>query len=103
MPAGRQRAAAVEDPDVVQAKEASREHIVLILILAVHPPSEVQRQLLEAKFEEGNVSLPAQLFVVAVHGPDCPRVYWGIDVVKVPLVGRHLAVGMEVMVAEEQP
>src|SRR5215470_3013508 len=68
-----------------------------------HPPGEVQRQLLEAELEEGNVPTLAQLFFVAVHGPDRPRVYRRVDVVKVPLVGRHLAVGMEVMVAEEQP
>ena len=42
------------------------------------------------------------LFVVVVDSPDRPRVNRGIDVVEIPLVGRHLAAGMEVMVAEEQ-
>src|SRR6516162_9585920 len=103
MAARRKCAAAVENPDVVQAEEASREHVVAFHILAVHPPGEVQRQLLEAELEEGNVPALPQLLLVAINGPDCPRVYGGIDVAKVPLVGRHLAVGMEVMVAEEEP
>jgi hypothetical protein len=98
-----QRAATIEDPDVVQTEEAPREDVVSILVLAVHPPSEVQRQLLKAELEERKVPALAQLLLVAVDGPDRKGVDWGIDVVEVPFVGRHLAVGMEVMVAEEQP
>src|SRR5215471_17512638 len=99
--ARRQRAAAVEDPDVVEPEEAPREHVVPIYIFAVYPPGEVQRQLLEAELEEGKIPTPAQLLVVAVHGPDRPREYRGIDIAEVPLVGGHLSVRVEVMVAQE--
>lgn len=52
------RLGAVEDTDVVQAKETAFEDVVPALVLAVDPPREVQKQLLENPLEERNV-LPA--------------------------------------------
>ena len=100
--AGWQRAAAIEDADVIQAEEPSREYVVAIDILAVHPPGEIQRELLEAELEEGQVAAPAELLVVAVNSPDRPRVNRRIDVGEVPFVGRHLAVWMQIVVTKEQ-
>jgi hypothetical protein len=47
MSADWQRRAAVEDADVVEAQEATREDIAAFGILAVHPPVEIQHQPLE--------------------------------------------------------
>ena len=56
-PAGGQRGAAVEHPDIVQAEEAALEYVVAAGILAVHPPGEVQQQPGEALPEERHVHL----------------------------------------------
>ena len=45
--AGGQRGAAVEDADVVEAEEAALEDVLAEAVLAVHPPGEVQQQLVE--------------------------------------------------------
>jgi hypothetical protein len=50
--AGRQRRAAVEDADVVEAEEAALEDVVAPRVLAVDPPGEVQQQLVEDALEE---------------------------------------------------
>ena len=55
--AGRQRRAAVEDADVVQAQEAALEDVPPGAVLAVDPPGEVQQQLLEAALEPVPVAL----------------------------------------------
>ena len=60
--AGRQRRAAVEDADVVEAEEAALEDVLAEAVLAVHPPGEVQQQLVERRLEELDVGL-------AVAGP----------------------------------
>src|SRR5262249_23879003 len=44
---GRQRRTAVEDADIVESEESALEHVAALTVLAVHPPGEVQQQLLE--------------------------------------------------------
>ena len=56
MATGGQGRGAVEDTDVVQAEEAAFEDVEALRVLAVHPPGEVQQQLLEDPFEEGDVA-----------------------------------------------
>ena len=58
--AGRQRGAAVEDADVVEAEEAALEHVLAEAVLAVDPPGEVQQQLVEDRLQEVDVRLAAQ-------------------------------------------
>ena len=53
--AGRKRGAAVEDADVVETEEASFEHVLAEAVLAVHPPGEVQQQLVERGLQEIHV------------------------------------------------
>ncbi|MDC4224173.1 MAG: hypothetical protein MPW15_08085 [Candidatus Manganitrophus sp.] len=56
--------AAVEDADVVEAEEAALEDVPALGVLAVHPPGEVEHQLVEHPLQEGQVALPAQALVV---------------------------------------
>ena len=58
VPAGRQRRAAVEDADVVEAEEAALEDVAALGVLAVHPPGEVEHQLVEDALEEREVAAP---------------------------------------------
>ncbi len=54
--ARRQRPRAVEDADVVEAEEPAREQMVALGVLAIHPPGEVEQQLLEDPREEESVA-----------------------------------------------
>ena len=47
---------AVEDADVVEAEEAALEDVAALGVLAVHPPGEVEQQLLEDALEEHAVA-----------------------------------------------
>src|SRR3989442_7885371 len=76
MATGRQLAAAVEDPDVVEPEEATLEHVAALRILAVDPPGEVQHQLVEHALEECQVALaPAMLAVDLEHAPRGPGMH----------------------------
>jgi hypothetical protein len=59
MPACRERRAAVEDADVVEAEEAALEDVLAEPVLAVHPPGEVQHQFVECGLEEVQVHVAA--------------------------------------------
>ena len=47
-----QRLAAVEDADVVEAQEAALENVPALRVLAIHPPGEVEQQLVEDALQE---------------------------------------------------
>lgn len=51
---------AIEQTDVIQPKETTLEDIVTAGILAIHPPCEVEQELLEDTFEEGKVFSPVE-------------------------------------------
>ena len=101
--AGRQLRAAVEHPDVVEPEEAALKDVAAGDVLAVHPPGEVEQQLLKDAFEERHVAAPAAPLrfdlVDAVRGP---RVHRRVDVVERPLVGRQLTVRMHVALARQR-
>ena len=60
VPAGRQRRAAVEDADVVEPEEAALEDVLAEAVLAVHPPGEVEQQLVEGRSRKSMSVVPAQ-------------------------------------------
>ena len=64
--AGRQRRAAVEHADVVEAEEAALEDVAALGVLAVDPPGEVEQQLVEDALEEREVAA----------SPRCLRSIW---------------------------
>ena len=100
--AGGQRGAAVEDADVVEAEEAPFEDVLAEAVLAVHPPGEVQQQLVERRPEEIEVGLAAQGLLGAVQEERRKGVDRGVHVAEVPLVGGHLAAGVQVDAFEHQ-
>ena len=53
-----QRGGAVEDLDIVEAQEATLEDVAAGGVLAVHPPGEVQHQLVEDALQKVAVALP---------------------------------------------
>ena len=72
-------------------------------VLAVHPPGEVQHQLVEDALEEGEIAAPAALLAIDLeHAPRRPGVHRRVDVAERPLVGGDLAVRVHVPVARQQ-
>ncbi len=101
--ARRQRCAAVEDPDVVEAEKPALKDVAALGVLAVHPPGEVEHELVEDPLEEGNVPLVAPALAVDLeHPPRRPGVDRRVHVTEGPFVRRKLAVGMHVPLSSEQ-
>src|SRR5205823_1637472 len=91
----------VEDADVVEAEKAAREEVLALDVLAVHPPGEVDEELLEQPLEEG----PVALAVAASHLVDAkggPGVDGRVHIAEGELVGRQLAVRVHVPLATEE-
>src|SRR5439155_4267921 len=100
--AGRQLRAAIEDADVVEAEESALEDVVADDVLAVHPPGEVEQQLVKDLFEEHVVGALAVALLDLVDPPGGPGVYRRIDVAERPFVRRDLTVGMHVPLAQQE-
>ncbi len=98
---GRQRCAAIEDADVVQAQEAAGKDVAPGRVLAIDPPVEVEHQSLERALQEPQVG-PAQLLLVLVQPERGCGVHRRIHVAEVPLVGRNLTARVEVQAAQHQ-
>ena len=64
--AGRQRGAAIEHADVVEAEEAAFEHVVPRAILPVHPPGEIEQELVEDALEPFDIAVAPARFVQSV-------------------------------------
>ena len=101
-PAGQPGPAAVEDADVVQAEEPALEGVAAVGVLAVDPPGEVQQQLVEDLLQEVGVGAALDLAGDLVDAAGGAGVDRRVDVGEVPLVGRELAVGVHVPLAQEQ-
>ena len=71
-------------------------------VLAVHPPAEVDEQLVEDPLEELGVLLAGASAVDLVDAPRRPRVHRRVHVVERPLVRGELTVRVHVPLAAEQ-
>ena len=101
--AGRQLGAAIEDPDIIEAEEAALKNIASFGVLAVHPPGEIQGQLVEHAFEKREIAGITALFAIDLEDPPGgPGVHRRIDVAQRPLIGGHLAVGVHIPLARQQ-
>ena len=72
MSAGRKRRAAIEDADVVQTEEAALEDVHPLGVLAIHPPREVDQQLVEDALEELTIADAAATLLDLVDAPARP-------------------------------
>ena len=100
--AGRQRGAAVEHADVVEAEEPALEQVLAVGVLAVEPPREVQHQLLEGVAQEVRLLLAARARSRGVGEQGGPGVHGRVDVAEVPLVGGDLPARVQVHIAEDE-
>ena len=100
--------AAIKNPNVIKAEEAALENVAALRVLAVHPPGEVEQQLVEDAFEKCQVALVrgihfAALFAIHLeHAPCRPRMNRRVHVAERPFVRGQLTVGMHVPFARQQ-
>src|SRR5437762_9743670 len=90
--AGRQRFRAVENADVIEPEKTAGEKIVAFGVFAVHPPGEVEQQLLECAFKKSAITLPARTSHL-VNAPGSPGVDGRIHITKSKFVSRHWPFG----------
>ena len=100
--AGGQGRTAVEQADVVEAQEPSLEDVAPGPVLAVHPPGEVQEELLEGALQPPEVALAFLRLLQTVGEDRGPGMHRRIDVAEIPLVGGNLAVRVHVVFAEHE-
>ena len=84
--AGRKRCTAIEYTDVVEPKKAALEDVHALRVFAVHPPGEVQHQLVKHFFEKANVSDTAPLLLDFVNAPCRPGMHRRIHIAKGPFI-----------------
>ena len=83
-------------------RKPALEDVLAEPVLAVHPPGEVQQELVEGRLEEIDVALAPQGLLGAVQEQGRPGVDRRVHVAEVPLVGGELAAGMKVDPSEHQ-
>ena len=89
----------VDRADVVEAEEAALEHVRAVGVEPVHPPGEVDEQLVEDAAQKCHVGAA----VDHEHLQCSPRLHRRVDVVEGPLVRGERAVRMlEPLAAEER-
>ena len=76
--------------------------VLALGILAVHPPCEVQQELVKDLLEKPAIAFAAPLFLDLVYAPRGPRMYRGVHVAQCPFVRGQLTVGMHVPFAQHQ-
>ncbi len=99
--AGRQRRAAIEDADIVEAEKAALVEVLAEAVLAVRPPGEVQRQLGEGAGEERLIA-PAHRLFRPVQEDRRPGMHRRIDVAEIPFIGGNLSGRMEVEALQQE-
>ena len=96
-----QRVRSIKHPDVIQSEESAAEDVSSLDILAVHPPGEIQQQLLECPLQEKQVPL-ALLVRDLVNPPHRPGMHGWVHIREIPLVRRELPVRVHVPLAKQE-
>ena len=92
----------VEDTDVVHPQEAALEDVVPQCVLAVHPPGEVEKHLVEDALEEPVVGDPGAAALDLEHRDRGHGEDRRVDVAEVPFVGGDLSVGVHVPLPQNE-
>ena len=97
-----ERSVAIEDADVVESQESSLKHVHPLGVFSIHPPGEVDQQLVEDALQEPAIAHPPAPLLDLVNAPRRPCVYRRVQVPERPLIRRQLPVGMHVPLAQQQ-
>jgi len=95
--AGWQWRAAVEYANIIQPQKATLKDVVVVVILAIDPPGEIDDQLVHDSLQKIQITDAAVGFAFRlINFQGCPGVYWRVNVIERPFIGGHLAVGMHI-------
>src|ERR1700730_923725 len=92
MPAGGKRRRSVKHSDVVEPQKSPLENVHALGIFAVHPPSEIQQQLVKNLFEKSAIRDAAQSPLNFINPKGSPRVDRRIHGAKRPLIRGQLSI-----------
>ena len=95
--------AAIEHRDVVEPEETAFEDVVAFAVDFVHPPREIEHQLVEALLEKISVGSAVADPIHVVDAPDRPRVHRRVEIGELPFVRRNLPVRMLELLEQHQP
>src|SRR5690242_21272322 len=102
MSARGKRGGTVENSDIVEPEETALEDVRAVGVLAIHPPGEVQKQLMKDFFEESAVGDATNAALDFVNTPRGPGMHGRIYVAESPFIRRQLPVGVHVPFAEQE-
>ena len=92
----------VKDTDVIEPEKPALKDIRAVGIFAVHPPGEVQQQLMKHSFQESAIGDAAHAPLDFVDAPSGPRVHRWIHIAKGPFISGQLPVRVHVPFAQQQ-
>ncbi len=102
VPASGQWLRAIEDSNVIQPEKPAGEHVLAEDVFAVHPPCEVQEQLLKCSSQKAAVSFACFFAGSLVHMPAGPCMDGRIHIAEIPFVGGDLTIRMHVPFTQKQ-
>src|SRR5256885_8246474 len=85
-----QRLRTIENADVIEPEKTAGEKIVAFGVFAVHPPGEIEQQLLECAFKKRGVPLAARTSHL-VNAPGGPSVDMRNNITNSKFVSRHVS------------
>ena len=91
--------ATIEYADIIEPQESSLKDVVTFGIFPIHPPSKGEQQFVEDRFQKRAVAFAGLFALDLENAPGRPRKDGGIYITEVPFVGRKLAIGMLVPLA----
>ena len=97
-----QRFAPIEQADVVEAEEAALENVATFAVLSIHPPGEVDEQLVKDPLEKRHIGGARRAAFDLINAHRGPSVHRRVHVAELPLVRRQLTVGMHEPLAQQQ-
>src|SRR3989475_9975939 len=102
MAAGGERRRTVKDSDVIEPEKSALKNVRAVGIFAVHPPGEIQQQLVKHFFQKPAIRYAAKAPFYFVNTPRGPGMHRRIYITKRPFIGGELAIWMQVPFAKQQ-
>jgi hypothetical protein len=85
----------IKNANVVQTEKSAAKHMPAFRIFAIHPPSEIDQQLLKGSLQKEKISLTLGIGNF-IYPPYRTSMHGRIHIGKIPLISRELTIRMHV-------